>query len=153
MLASERGQIPNGIRMREVTKRAIHSHEASLLQYDKSKKGKNHDVGPSDAQNPNSSLEFSSNQQRLYNISLRITAFPLNSPYHSLSLSASTPRITRMQAPRLLDDPLNAEDSDHHGHRTHTSVLFLSMSLESLLTFRTASRCKHAARLSTIELG
>lgn len=36
--------------------------------------------------------------------------------------------IIKMPASRLLDIRSEAEDSDHHGHRTHTSVLFLPMS-------------------------
>ena len=60
-----------------------------------------------------------------------------------------------MHAPRLLDAHLKADnsDSDRPGHRTYTSVWFLSLLFRRLLTLRTASRRRHAARLSTTESG
>lgn len=85
--------------------------------------------------------------------SLNITTFALTSAYSTLPLPLTTPIITTMQVPRLLDIQFKTEDSDYHGHRTHTSVLSLSMSLRRLLTFRIASRCKHTTCLSTTELG
>lgn len=87
-------------------------------------------------------------------VSIQSTSFPLTSPYSALSLLIATPIITTMQAPRLLDVRFKADDSDsdHHGHRTHTSVCSLLGLLRMLLTSTTASRCKHAARISKTEL-
>ena len=56
-------------------------------------------------------------------LSLTIILVPLTTAYDILSLKIDIPIITRMQAPRLLGVQFKAQDSDHHGHRTHTSVL------------------------------
>ena len=80
--------------------------------------------------------------------------FSLTSLYSTISLLITYPIITTMQAPCLLDVRFKADDSDsdHHGLRTHTSVYFLLGLLTNLLTSTTASRCKHAARISKTEL-
>lgn len=54
--------------------------------------------------------------------SLNITTFALTSAYSTLPLPLTTPIITTMQVPRLLDIQFKTEDSDYHGHRTHTSL-------------------------------
>ena len=58
-------------------------------------------------------------------LSLTIILVPLPTAYDTLFLKIDIPIIARMQAPRLLGVQFKAQDSDHLGHRTHTSVLSL----------------------------
>ena len=48
--------------MREMTNGAIYNYEAFLHKYHDSRKGSNHEVGPSNIQVSQSFLDFSSNQ-------------------------------------------------------------------------------------------
>ena len=84
-------------------------------------------------------------------LSLTIVLVPLTTAYDTLYLKIDIPIITRMQAPRLLGVQFKTQDSDHYGHRTHTSVLSLLTRPRTLLTDFEASRREHTSRLSTIE--
>ena len=84
-------------------------------------------------------------------LSLKIILVPLTTAYDTLFLKIDIPIITTMQAPRLLGVQFKAQDSDHHGHRTHTSVLSLLRRPRTLLIDFAASRREHTPRLSTIE--
>ena len=84
-------------------------------------------------------------------LSLIIILVPVTTTYETLFLKIDIPIITIMQAPRLLGVQFKAQDSDHHGHRTHTSVLSLLTRPRTLLTDFAASRRKHTSCLSTTE--
>ena len=145
MLASERGQIPSGIsRKRNGKENDLQSRGFPL----KGKEPSCQSMRCSTLQ-PRFCLSFTS----LTNLSLKIILFPITTACDILPLKIDIPIITSMQAPRLLGVQFKAQDSDHHGHRTHTSVLSLFTSSRKLLTGVAASRREHTSRLSTIESG
>ena len=114
-------QIPNRFSMREVTKKASCDNKEFLLQYQSFKRARTVMLAYQ-CSNPwlTSHLFFIP----IPGLSLKPTSFPSILPINTSFLPITTPIITTMQAARLLDVRFKVDDSDsdHHGHRTHTSV-------------------------------
>ena len=143
MLASERGQIPSGIvrkgngkKKRFADNRIAFERERAIM------------LAHAMLKSPAKVLPFFHIKTYL---SLPIILVPLTTAYETLLLKIDIPITTKMQAPRLLGVQFKAQDSDHHGHRTNTSVLSLLTRPRTLLTDIAASRREHTSRLSKIE--